>query len=51
MGGFKHTPNNNLELSTIISKVETTGGKLFGPNKVTLHSEDTNMILQDRDNK
>jgi hypothetical protein len=46
IGVFKHTPNNNLEFSTNISKVETPGGKLFSPTKVMLHAEDTNMILQ-----
>ncbi|KAK2626301.1 hypothetical protein QTJ16_004563 [Diplocarpon rosae] len=46
IGVFKHTPNNNLEFSTNISKVETPKGKLFAPNKVMLHAEDTNMILQ-----
>ncbi|KKZ65846.1 hypothetical protein EMCG_08351 [[Emmonsia] crescens] len=46
IGVFKHTPNNNLEFSTNISKVETPGGKLFSPKKVMLHSEDSNMILQ-----
>ena len=50
IGVFKHTPNNNLEFSTNISKVETPGGKLFSPSKVMLHSEDTNMILQNKDN-
>lgn len=46
IGVFKHTPNNKLEFSTNISKVETPGGKLFSPNKVMLHNEDNNMILQ-----
>lgn len=46
IGVFKHTPNNNLEFSTNISKVETPGGKLFSPKKVMLHAEDTSMILQ-----
>jgi len=50
IGVFKHTPNNNLEFSTNISKVETPGGKLFSPDKVMLHSEDQNMILQNKDN-
>lgn len=50
IGVFKHTPNNNLEFSTNISKVETPGGKLFSPKKVMLHSEDTDMILQNEDN-
>ncbi|KAI9927719.1 hypothetical protein AWENTII_012642 [Aspergillus wentii] len=49
IGVFKHTPNNNLEFSTNISKVETPGGKLFSPKKVMLHAEDTNMILQNGD--
>ncbi|KAI1325566.1 VID27 cytoplasmic protein [Xylariaceae sp. FL0255] len=46
IGVFKHTPNNHLEFSTNISKVQTPGGKLFSPKKVMLHNEDTNMILQ-----
>ena len=50
IGVFKHTPNNNLEFSTNISKVETPGGKLFSPDKVMLHSEDNNMILQNKNN-
>ena len=49
IGVFKHTPNNDLEFSTNISKVETPGGKLFSPKKVMLHAEDTNMILQKED--
>ncbi|ROV88837.1 hypothetical protein VMCG_10167 [Cytospora schulzeri] len=46
IGVFKHTPNNKLEFSTNISKVETPGGKLFSPKKVMLHNEDNNMIMQ-----
>ncbi|KAF0315413.1 Vacuolar import and degradation protein 27 [Colletotrichum sp. SAR11_59] len=46
IGVFKHTPNNNLEFSTNISKVETPKGTLFSPKKVMLHNEDRNMILQ-----
>ncbi|KAJ9217382.1 hypothetical protein DTO166G4_1013 [Paecilomyces variotii] len=49
IGVFKHTPNNNLEFSTNISKVETPKGKLFSPKKVMLHAEDSNMILQNAD--
>jgi hypothetical protein len=49
IGVFKHTPNNNLEFSTTISKVETPGGKLFSPKKVMLHAEDRNLILQNGD--
>lgn len=49
IGVFKHTPNNNLEFSTNISKVETPKGKLFSPKKVMLHCEDQNMILQNAD--
>ena len=50
IGIFKHTPNNKLEFSTNISKVETPNGKLFSPKKVMLHAEDTNMILQNEAN-
>lgn len=46
IGVFKHTPNNRLEFSTNISKVETPGGKLFSPKKVMLHMEDNDMIMQ-----
>lgn len=46
IGVFKHTPNNKLEFSTNISKVETPNGRLFTPKKVMLHNEDNNMILQ-----
>ncbi|KAI0007168.1 VID27 cytoplasmic protein [Xylariaceae sp. FL0662B] len=46
IGVFKHTPNNHLEFSTNISKVETPKGALFSPKKVMLHGEDRNMILQ-----
>ncbi|EAW09468.1 uncharacterized protein ACLA_036730 [Aspergillus clavatus NRRL 1] len=49
IGVFKHTPDNNLEFSTNISKVETPKGKLFSPKKVMLHAEDRNMILQNGD--
>lgn len=49
IGVFKHTPNNNLEFSTTISKVETPNGKLFSPKKVMLHAEDQNLILQNQD--
>ena len=49
IGVFKHTPNNNLEFSTNISKVETPGGKLFSPKKVMLHAEDRNLVLQNPD--
>jgi VID27 C-terminal WD40-like domain/VID27 N-terminal region/VID27 PH-like domain len=50
IGVFKHTPNNNLEFSTNISKVETPKGRLFSPKKVMLHAEDSNMVLQDEGN-
>ena len=50
IGVFKHTPNNNLEFSTNISKVVGPGGKAFNPKKVMLHAEDTNMILQNESN-
>lgn len=49
IGVFKHTPNNNLEFSTNISKVETPKGKLFSPKKVMLHAEDRNLILQNEE--
>ncbi|KAL5337315.1 VID27 cytoplasmic protein-domain-containing protein [Aspergillus crustosus] len=50
IGVFKHTPDNNLEFSTNISKVETPKGKLFSPKKVMLHAEDSNLIMQNSDN-
>lgn len=50
IGVFKHTPNNNLEFSTNISRVETPKGRLFSPQKVMLHAEDANMVLQDEAN-
>lgn len=49
IGVFKHHPNDHIEFSTNISKVETPSGELFSPRKVMLHNEDRNMILQ-RDN-
>lgn len=50
IGVFKHTPNNNLEFSTNISKVTDKKGALFSPKKVMLHAEDTNMVMQKADN-
>lgn len=50
IGVFKHTPNNHLEFTTNISKIETPKGKLFSPKKVMLHAEDQNMILQNESN-
>lgn len=49
IGVFKHTPDNHLEFSTNISRVETPKGKLFSPKKIMLHAEDRNMILQNPD--
>ena len=49
IGVFKHTPNNNLEFSTNISKVTTPKGGLFQPSKVMLHAEDSNLIMQNKD--
>ncbi|KAL2163248.1 hypothetical protein VTH06DRAFT_5304 [Thermothelomyces fergusii] len=46
IGVFKHTPDNHLEFSTNISRVETPKGELFSPKKVMLHNEDRNLILQ-----
>ncbi|KAI9698097.1 MAG: hypothetical protein M1820_007605 [Bogoriella megaspora] len=46
IGVFKHTPTNQLEFSTNISKVQTPKGKLFSPKKVMLHEGDRNMVLQ-----
>ena len=50
IGVFKHTPNNNLEFSTNISKVTTPKGDLFSPKKIMLHAEDSNMIMQNENN-
>ncbi|KAI5297746.1 hypothetical protein KEM55_004290, partial [Ascosphaera atra] len=49
IGVFKHTPNNNLEFSTTINKIETPRGKTFNPKKVMLHAEDRNLVLQNAD--
>lgn len=49
IGVFKHTPDNHLEFSTNISKIETPNGKTFNPKKIMLHAEDRNMILQNGD--
>ena len=46
IGVFKHTPENQLEFTTNISKVATPGGKIFNPKKVMLHAQDQNLILQ-----
>ena len=50
IGVFKHTPNNHLEFSTNISKIETPKGRLFSPKKIMLHAEDQDMVLQDESN-
>ncbi|KAF2083631.1 VID27-domain-containing protein [Saccharata proteae CBS 121410] len=49
IGVFTHTPDNRLEFSTNISKVQTPKGKLFSPKKVMLHMEDRDMVLQNPD--
>lgn len=50
IGVFKHTADNQLQFSTTISNVMTPKGKLFSPNKVMLHQQDADMILQNLDN-
>lgn len=50
IGVFKHTPDNQLQFSTTISNVRTPKGKAFAPNKVMLHQQDQDMILQNLDN-
>lgn len=50
IGVFKHTADNQLQFATTISDVKTPKGKSFNPNKVMLHQEDQNMILQNLDN-
>lgn len=50
IGVFKHTPDNQLQFSTTIANVKTPKGKLFNPNKVMLHAEDTNLVMQNLDN-
>lgn len=50
IGVFKHTPDNQLQFSTTISNVRTPNGKTFAPNKVMLHQQDQDMILQNLDN-
>ncbi|KAH7410006.1 VID27 cytoplasmic protein-domain-containing protein [Phaeosphaeria sp. MPI-PUGE-AT-0046c] len=50
IGVFKHTADNQLQFSTTISNVRTPKGKAFAPNKVMLHQQDQDMILQNLDN-
>ncbi|KAJ4303422.1 Vacuolar import and degradation protein 27 [Kalmusia sp. IMI 367209] len=50
IGVFKHTADNQLQFATTISSIKTPKGKDFNPNKVMLHQEDQNMILQNLDN-
>jgi hypothetical protein len=50
IGVFKHTADNQLQFSTTISNVMTPKGKAFAPNKVMLHQQDQDMILQNLDN-
>lgn len=50
IGVFKHTDDNQLQFSTTISNVMTPKGKAFNPNKVMLHQQDQDMILQNLDN-
>ncbi|KAL1595123.1 Vacuolar import and degradation protein 27 [Paraconiothyrium brasiliense] len=50
IGVFKHTPDNQLSWATTISNIKTPGGKEFSPNKVMLHQQDQNMVLQNLDN-
>ncbi|KAF2000537.1 VID27-domain-containing protein [Amniculicola lignicola CBS 123094] len=50
IGVFKHTADNQLQFSTTISNIKTPKGKAFKPNKVMLHAEDANLIMQNPDN-
>lgn len=50
IGVFKHTNDNQLQFSTTISNIMTPKGKAFSPNKVMLHQQDQDMILQNLDN-
>ena len=50
IGVFKHTPENHLEFSTSINKIQTPKGKTFAPKKVMLHMQDKDMVLQNADN-
>lgn len=48
IGVFRHNPDNKLEFSTNISKLEhpSTGKKMGNPRKVMLHSEDRDLVFQ-----
>ncbi|KAL6710433.1 Vacuolar import and degradation protein 27 [Coniothyrium glycines] len=50
IGVFKHTADNQLQFSTTIANIKTPKGKAFNPNKVMLHQQDRDMILQNLDN-
>ncbi|KAI8938769.1 hypothetical protein NX059_004635 [Plenodomus lindquistii] len=50
IGVFKHTNDNQLQFSTTISNIKTPKGKAFNPNKVMLHQQDRDLVLQNLDN-
>ncbi|KAF2853936.1 vacuolar import and degradation protein-like protein [Plenodomus tracheiphilus IPT5] len=50
IGVFKHTNDNQLQFSTTIMNIKTPKGKAFNPNKVMLHQQDRDLVLQNLDN-
>jgi len=50
IGVFKHTDDNQLQFSTTISNIQTPKGKAFNPNKVMLHQQDRDLVMQNLDN-
>lgn len=50
IGVFKHTDDNQLQFSTTISNIKTPKGKAFNPNKVMLHQQDRDLVMQNLDN-
>lgn len=45
IGVFKHTDDDQLELSTTINNIRTLDKTPFSPRKVMLHEQDSSMLM------